>query len=363
MHSFCTIADGPVQIKQINEHLVDIVMNKPKALNALDLDMIRTMYKYIKSIDNSNTIKTVWLEGAGEKAFCAGGDIKSLYEAKISQDPAKLPILENFFREEYMLDYALTQMNPVQIAVMDGIVMGGGVGVSVHAPIRIATEYSVFAMPEAKIGLFTDVGGGYFLSRMRKNLGLYVGLTGARLKGQELVQTGIADYYIPREKLQSLREKLISTLTNESNLQSISKVVQEYSEKVQQDYKNEDQINELFQSESFEEFYKKMENDTSDFGKKTFNILQGQNAISLRVIYEQIKRAEKQKLDLKDALKIDFRLTQRFMAGNDFHEGVRTVLIDRNDTPKWTYKSPLDVPQQEIDSYFAPLTNCSELDI
>lgn len=137
------------------------------------------------------------LSGEGGKAFCAGGDIKSLYYAKTAPSAEYPPsILKSFFAHEYTLDYRVATLKPILVALMDGIVMGGGVGISVHAPIRIATEKSMFAMPEAKIGLFTDVGGGYFLSRLKHNLGNYLGLTGYRLKGADLVHAGVADHFV-----------------------------------------------------------------------------------------------------------------------------------------------------------------------
>jgi enoyl-CoA hydratase/carnithine racemase len=151
----------------------------------------------------------VIIQGEGGKAFCAGGDVKSLYLAKTSPSEKNPPsILTEFFLREYILDYKLAIMKPVLVALMDGIVMGGGVGISVHAPIRIATETSTFAMPEAKLGLFTDVGGGYFLSRLKNNLGMFLGLTGYRLKGADLYHAGVADFFVQRESLKSLKEEI-----------------------------------------------------------------------------------------------------------------------------------------------------------
>lgn len=134
---------------------------------------------------------------------------------------------------------------------MDGIVMGGGVGISVHAPIKIATENSVFAMPEAKIAFFTDVGGGYFLSRLRSNIGLYLGLTGARLKGKELVATGVANYYVPRDRLEALEEDVKSSLKPNSTASDIKTIVAKYAENIPNTFTHEEEIKELFNGESF----------------------------------------------------------------------------------------------------------------
>ena len=142
-------------------------------------------------------MSTIVLSGEGGKAFCAGGDVKSLYYAKTEPSTATPhSLLKSFFYNEYKLDYKLATMNPLLVAFMDGIVMGGGVGISINAPIRIATEKSMFARPEGKLGLFTDVGGGYFLSRLNHNLGYFIGLTGYRLKGADLVHAGVADHFV-----------------------------------------------------------------------------------------------------------------------------------------------------------------------
>ena len=144
------------------------------------------------------------ISGTGDKAFCAGGDIKNIYDSGMGKAPSH--IKSEFFAREYLLDYALTQMKPKQISIWNGIVMGGGVGVSVHAPIRVATDSTVYAMPETGIGFFTDVGGSYFLSRVKNNinLGLYLGITGHRLKSKDLVKWGIATHFVPKDKLPTL---------------------------------------------------------------------------------------------------------------------------------------------------------------
>ena len=166
------------------------------------------------------------ISGTGGKAFCAGGDIVSLYNAKTgkSGDPS---ILKQFFAQEYMVDYQLSKMKPLQISIWNGFVMGGGVGVSVHAPIRIATDNSVFAMPETGIGLFTDVGASYFLSRVKGNinLGLYLGLTGHRLKAKDLVRWGVATHYIPADKMDEMREDLVKNVTLDSSDKYIESLV------------------------------------------------------------------------------------------------------------------------------------------
>lgn len=177
-----------------------VTLNNPKALNCVNIQMVNELMAQLPAL---NRTKAFLVEGAGDKAFCAGGDIKSLYLAR----ETNRKLLEDFFRAEFTLDYKLTKMNSLQISNWDGFVMGGGVGLSVFSPYRIATENTNFAMLESKIGFFTDVCGAYFLSRLRNNIGTYLGLTGMRLKGDEVYKAGIANYYIPRNDLnQALKE-------------------------------------------------------------------------------------------------------------------------------------------------------------
>ncbi|EGR29402.1 hypothetical protein IMG5_156200 [Ichthyophthirius multifiliis] len=314
--------------------------------------MIRSIQNKIEEWTNKN-IKAVWIQGTGGKAFCAGGDIRSLYDAKIQGDIQIQKILVDFFKEEFTLDYSLAVMKPTQISVMDGIVMGGGVGISVHSPIKIATENSVFAMPEAKIGFFTDVGGGFFLSKLRNNIGLYLGLSGARLKGKELVSCGIANFFVQSKDLENLEKEVSENLNDNTSTEDIKQIVKKYSLDVEKIIQNEFEIKTLFQGNTLQNIINNIKQSDSEFAKQTLKNLQQQNAISLRIIFEQISRGAK--MSLKENLIQDFALSQSFLKGNDFFEGIRTVLIDRNDQPKWTYQSPFDVPQSLIDDYFQPL--------
>lgn len=195
----------------MNNHVLQVVLNNEKALNSLDLDMINSLGAHVDQWNHNPQIKVVLMRGAGKKAFCAGGDVKTLYLAKANNQTEgnKHPqVMDTFFRNEYTVDYKIAKMRPLQVAIWDGIVMGGGVGISIHAPFKIATENSMFAMPEAKIGFFTDVSGGYLLSKLHNNIGLYLGLTSQRVKGKDLVRAGLANYFVPSEKIAELESLL-----------------------------------------------------------------------------------------------------------------------------------------------------------
>lgn len=180
---------GNIDFQQ-EDSFLKVVLNRPKALNSLDLNMIKDIESQIPTITSN---KAFWIQGAGGKAFCAGGDIKALFE--------KGATIENrlaFFRHEFRLDYKVSQLKALQIANWDGIVMGGGFGVTSFAPFIIATENTMFAMPQCKLGFFPDVGSSYLLSRLRNNIGFYLGMTGLRLKGEQVYLAGLANYFIHR---------------------------------------------------------------------------------------------------------------------------------------------------------------------
>ena len=232
LRSFSTSdKDQKILYKYHTENSFEFILNNPKVLNSLDMDMIDLIWNQLRIWKNTKkSPRVVFMKGTGEKAFCAGGDIKSIYNDGAKGLNPSTP--KTFFAKEYIVDYALTQMEPIQISVWNGIVMGGGVGISVHAPIRIATEKTVFAMPETGIGFFTDVGGGYFLSRVNNNIsdGLYLGLTGHRLKGKDLLYWGVATHYIETSKLNELYDDINKNATKDSTFEDIKKIVDKHSD-------------------------------------------------------------------------------------------------------------------------------------
>ena len=210
MSSAATTAttEAPVLFSRTGD-VVQITLNRPRALNALDVPMIRLLAPVVEGWRGRGPAaaaapRAVVMIGAGDKAFCAGGDVRSLYDGRGAPGGAGAASQEAFFREEYTLDHALATMSPRLVAVYNGITMGGGVGLSINAPHRIATERAMFAMPETGIGLFPDVGGSHFLPRLPGEVGMYLALTGARIKGRDLVAAGIATAYMPAASMPAL---------------------------------------------------------------------------------------------------------------------------------------------------------------
>ncbi|XP_047349610.1 3-hydroxyisobutyryl-CoA hydrolase, mitochondrial isoform X1 [Vespa velutina] len=334
-----------------------ITLNRPQVLNALNLSMVQKIYPILKEWES--TKKLVIIEGVGNKAFCAGGDVKAVVTALNKPNGSSLG--ENFFRDEYTLNYLIGTYKKPYIAMIHGITMGGGVGLSVHGKYRIATENTLFAMPETAIGLFPDVGTSYFLSRLKGKLGLYLGLTGHRLQGIDVFHAGIATHYVPSKRLQDLKDDLLKLDTDD-----IEQILSKYQ---LQHLMNEfslspyiDKIEKCFSSSSVEEIINKLNNDGSEWAKKTVQTLLKMSPTSLKVTKQCIEKGSK--LTLGECLKMEFRLICASLNENsDFHEGVTALLITKHQNPIWNPKSLNEITDKYIDQLFKKLPDEKELQL
>lgn len=330
-----------------------ITLNRPKALNALNLNMIRQIYPVLKKWDLDPAVGLVVIKGAGDRAFCAGGDVRAVAEAGKKGDE----LTKIFFKEEYMLNFAIGTLQTPYVACINGITMGGGVGLSVHGQFRVATERTVFAMPETAIGLFPDVGGGYVLPRMRGKLGLYLALTGERLKGYDVKHAGVATHFVTSEKLSDLESSLLN-LSN-PQLNNVQQVLDDYDKKCSEGQKEfvlekfTHKINSCFDKPTLEEILQALKDDGSDWALKQIEVLNKMSPISLKITLKQLQ--EGASLSLGECLKMEYRLTQRCMADNDFYEGIRAVLVDKDNSPKWQPSTLAAVSRRKVDSYFETL--------
>uniref|UniRef100_A0A8B9GJM3 3-hydroxyisobutyryl-CoA hydrolase n=1 Tax=Amazona collaria TaxID=241587 RepID=A0A8B9GJM3_9PSIT len=331
-----------------------ITLNRPKALNAVNLSMIRQIYPQIKTWEKDPETFLIIIKGTGGKAFCAGGDIRAITDAgkvgnKLAQD---------FFKEEYTLNNAIGTCKKPYVALIDGITMGGGVGLSVHGHFRVATEKTVFAMPETAIGLFPDVGGGYFLPRLSGKIGYYLALTGFRLKGRDVLKAGIATHFVDSEKLPALEKDLIALKS--SSTENIADLLNSYHMKSQADQEKDfvldehmDKINSLFSGNSMEEIVKNLKQDGSPFAIKQLETINKMSPTSLKLTLRQLR--EGASMSLQDVLMMEYRLSQACMRGPDFYEGVRAVLIDRDQSPRWKPAALEEVSDEFVDDCFKPL--------
>ncbi|CAG0915732.1 unnamed protein product [Notodromas monacha] len=338
-----------VMMQEINNKGL-VTLNRPKALNALNLSMIRVLTPKLQRWRNE--VDLIIMKGAGDKAFCAGGDVRAITEAGMKGSF----MAHEFFREEYILDYTTGTMKIPYIALIDGIVMGGGFGVSVHGPYRVATENTLFAMPETAIGLFPDVGGTHFLPRMRGELGTFLALTGHRLRGSDVLHAGIATHICPRDRLRDLEAEILDLkLVDEASLETI---LQKFSLEYESNQgitefslaPHLELIEKVFSANSMEEIVRRLEADGSEWSLNVLKNMLKMSPTSLKVTLRQMRKGKK--LDLKQSLELEYIMGQHFCADHDFYEGVRAVLIDKDNAPKWKPATLAEVSDEKVESFF-----------
>ncbi|XP_045461435.1 3-hydroxyisobutyryl-CoA hydrolase, mitochondrial isoform X1 [Harmonia axyridis] len=341
-----------VILEEINNKGI-ITLNRPKVLNALDLSMVKKIVPALQKWEKDGKVCVI-VKGAGEKSFCAGGDVKNI--VLDGMKGGKLG--HEFFREEYAMNGMIGNYKIPYIALIDGIVMGGGVGLSVHGKYRVATERSLFAMPETQIGLFPDVGGSYFLPRLKGKIGSYLALTGERLKGADLLKAKIATHYITSNKLQDLENAIVQC----QSASEIERTLDKFSIQDNNPFVLEpviDKIDACFSSNSVEQIFERLEKDGSDWAIKTLGKLKKMSPTSLKVTLKIIN--EGKKLSLIEALQVEYRVAVGCLSHHDFYEGVRALLVDKDQNPKWKPSTVREVTDDIVDRHFARLSEDKEL--
>ncbi|XP_074280207.1 3-hydroxyisobutyryl-CoA hydrolase 1 [Silene latifolia] len=315
-----------------------IVLNRPKQLNALSSYMVCRLLDLFLEYEEDPGVKMILLKGSG-RAFCAGGDVAAVVN-DISKGDWRSGA--NYFRKEFTLNYVIATYRKPQVSILNGIVMGGGAGASIHGRFRVVTENTVFAMPETALGLFPDVGASYFLSRLPGFFGEYVGLTGTRLDGPEMLACGLATHYVPSTKLPSLEQELYEA--NSSDPIYIAKVIEKYAEepfvKEKSAYCELRIIDKCFSCKTVEEILSAVE---SEAGKRTdgwivaaLQSLKKASPTSLKISLESIRQGRLQ--GIGKCLRREYRMVCQVMRGQvskDFFEGCRAILIDKDKNPKW----------------------------
>ncbi len=315
-----------------------VTLNRPQALNALTLDMARRLDAQLQEWADDDRVQRVVVEGAGDRAFCAGGDVRDLYEAMGRPGD---PLIAAFYGDEYTLNHRIKSYGKPYVALIDGVVMGGGVGVAIHGCHRVVTENALFAMPETGIGLFPDVGGTWFLPRMPGEIGMYLGLTGSRLRAADALYCGVATHYIPRARLTGMT-------ASADELDSLAGDPGEAPLAGQRD-----SIDRCFADDSVDAIIEALRSEGGEWADKTLAVLATKSPTSLKVAFRQIR--EGATLDFAAAMRLEYRLSQRFCAAHDFREGVRAVIIEKDQKPQWQPSDPNAVSDADVDAYFAPL--------
>ena len=327
-----------------------ITLNRPRALNSLSRDMCQRMDEALIKWAEDDAIRAVIIQGAGEKAFCAGGDVKTLAE----NSPEDHHMATAFFATEYVMNSRIYHFPKPYIALLDGITMGGGVGVSVHGSHRIITEKTLFAMPESSIGLIPDVGGSYFMPRLPGKLGLYLGLTGARLRGADVLYAGIGTSYMASEKLAEFVSELAKA--DISDATDVDRIIAAFAEDPGAAPLDEyrDFIDAAFGEDTLEDIMDHLDAIDHEWAAKTLSKLKKMSPISMKVIVEQILRGAE--LDFNEAMKMEYRIVSHIVSyPSDFYEGVRAVLIDRDQNPKWNPALIEDVTDEMVMAHFEAL--------
>lgn len=319
-------ADAPTVIARREGAAGTLLMNRPRALNALDLPMIQAIAAAIDEWRADPALRLVVLEGAGGRAFCAGGDVRRMRELVLARDAAGV---EAFFAQEYAMNRAIAEFPRPWVSLIDGVCMGGGIGVSVHGSHRVVTEHAMLAMPETAIALFPDVGTSYVLPRLPGALGLWLALTGARLKGAEAVEAGLATHFVPRDRLPGLREALLATGDAAAAMERFSEPVPPGAVAAQREA-----IDRCFGAGSIPAILRALEAEGTDWAREQIATLRRVSPTSLFVTHELLRRGAG--LDLPACLEMELALTRGVTRHPDFAEGVRAVLVDKDNAPRWT---------------------------
>lgn len=317
-----------------------ITLNRPQVLNALNRPMCLAIHRQLDAWRDDAAVKAVAIRGAGDRAFCAGGDVVTVYRAGKSGSPE----WEGFFHDEYCMNHAIATYPKPYVALIDGITMGGGVGLSIHAPYRVATERTLFAMPETGIGLIPDVGGTHALPRLPGELGAYLGLTGARLKAADSVYAGIATHYTPSDQLDALVEALAAGTDVETVLGDFACDTDEAPLDA-----HRTSIDRDFAHDSVEAIVASLAEGDA-WAQEQAATLARMSPTSCKLTLRALR--EGAKLDIAAALRNEYRIVCAIKTGHDFYEGVRAQLVDKDRNPKWKPATLAEVSDAEVDRYF-----------
>lgn len=338
--------DQPEVLTRIDGAVGRITLNRPKAIHALNRAMCDAMIDALLAWRDDPAVASVLIDHAGERGFCAGGDIRMIAESGAGDaSEAKA-----FFAAEYRLNHLMFEYPKPITAVVDGIVMGGGVGISEPADIRIATERTTYAMPETGIGLFPDVGGGWFLPRMPGQTGVWLALTGARLKAADTVSLGIHTHFVASDAMTALKKELLAEPADPNAV----------ADRVSGDpgpsslAPHREAIDRLFAHDTVEAIFAALEADGSDWALAQLAILRTKSPQSLKVSLRQI-RTGATLTSFADNMAMEYALGGRVVRTHDFQEGVRAVIVDKDNAPKWSPGTLQGVTDATLDALFAPL--------
>ncbi|WP_027927443.1 enoyl-CoA hydratase/isomerase family protein [Amycolatopsis benzoatilytica] len=328
---------------EVRAGLGRITLNRPRALNALNHPMVRAIAQHLEQWRDDSEVRAVVLDGAGERGLCAGGDIRAIYEDARSGGVSSL----DFWADEYRLNALISRYPKPYVAIMDGIVLGGGVGISAHGSHRVVTDRSRVAMPETGIGFVPDVGGTWLLSHAPGQLGTHAALTAAQLSGADAIHCGLADRYVPADRLPELYAAL-ATRTPDEALDLLAESPPASRLAAEREW-----IDYCYAPDTVEEILVRLR-DGGDAALAAVKELEGKSPTSLKVTLRAL-RAAAVLPDLGNALEQEYRIAHRAFASAEFAEGVRAQIIDKDRSPRWSPSTVAEVGDDLVESYFADL--------
>jgi enoyl-CoA hydratase len=338
------LQDGDVLVRQSNA-LRRLTLNRPQALNALTLDMAVTMTRWLRDWAGDDAVGAVLIDGAGERGLCAGGDLRALYDAAKNNDP--LP--QRFWATEYRLDLLIARYRKPVIVVMDGLTMGGGVGISTHAPHRVVTERSAIAMPEVGIGYFPDVGASFLLARTPGRIGTHLALTGERIGAADAIYSGLADVHVPASKLAALSARLAdcrSAPEVQARLAELSTPAAPGKLTAAREW-----IDVCYGAETVEQIVARLRSSANEDARAAAATLQKMSPTSLKITLRNI-RAALSFAELEDSFRQDYRISLACIAEHDFLEGIRAAIVDKDRKPVWRPDKLEDVTPDMVERHF-----------
>ncbi len=329
-----------------------ITLNRPEALNALTLGMIRAIRKVLADCRGVENVRALIFKGAGGRAFCAGGDIKAVYHAGVGlSDPVeKAALARTYFAEEYMMNRELFSYPKPIVAMMDGITMGGGFGVAGPCRYRVATENTNFAMPETGIGFFPDVGSMYYLTRVANRMGHWMALTGHTVNGANMMAFGLASHSMPSARIEECVAKICEGAAAPQAV--LEGMHQSHAPKNETLRSVVSIIENAFENKTVEKILDALDEPGHDFAARTAAIMRSRSPTSLKLTHTYYQKMQGRSFDEVTAM--DYRLSIRFVLGHDFYEGIRAALIDKDRKPQWNPARLEDVSDDVIANYFAP---------
>jgi enoyl-CoA hydratase/carnithine racemase len=329
-----------------------VILDRPKALNALTRPMVQAMILHLAAWRDDPAVAAVLVNAAPGRAFCAGGDIRAVTDLAREQGVAAAT---PFFRDEYRLNWRIHRFPKPYLALMDGITMGGGVGISVHGRYRVLTQRTLFAMPETGIGFTPDVGGTWFLPRCPGEIGTWLGLTGARLDAADCLTAGIGSHFVPSGRLGELEDRLAGTPAG---------TMQDAIDRALADLAGDPgpaglpalrpAIDAGFAGDTIASILARLAAADSPFATAQRSSLAGKSPLALAVTLAQLRRGRRL-MDFEAAMRLEYRMVHRLLATGDFAEGVRALLVDKDRQPRWRHRSVDEVPPAEVEACFAPL--------